>query len=227
MNALYLIPARGGSKGIANKNVKFLNGKPLIYYTIDVAREFAKDKDICVSTDSKKIQEIVKKRGLKVPFLRPSEYAGDHSPVENTIKHALEFYANQGRKYEALILLQPTSPLRRAKHLKEAISLYDNDIDMLVSVKESSSNPYFNLFEEDKNGFLTKSKQGEFKRRQDCPSVFEYNGAIYIINIDSFLTKGFRGLKRIRKYIMDSRYSIDIDDQLEWEFAEFIMQKWM
>lgn len=218
MKFLLLIPARGGSKGIPGKNIKSLAGKPLIGYTIEAAKEVAAIEDICVSTDSEEIISAVKSFGLSVPFRRPHELATDEATSEAVILHALGFYKEQN--YDAVVLLQPTSPLRTARHIREAIAAYRPDVDMVVSVKETKSNPYYVLVEEDNDGFLRKSKEGSFKRRQDCPKVYEYNGAIYVINIPRLLQSGISGLSHKIKYLMDQYDSVDIDDELDWMIAE-------
>ena len=110
---LYVIPARGGSKGVPGKNIKLLGGKPLIYYSIEVARALANDEDICVSTDNIEIKELVEQTGLQVPFLRPPELALDDSGTYEVLLHAVNYYATQGKQYNLLVLLQPTSPFRK------------------------------------------------------------------------------------------------------------------
>jgi len=220
---LVIIPARGGSKGVPGKNIRLLNGKPLIHYTVEAARSLFNDSDICVSTDSKEIKDVVEQIGLKVPFIRPKELSQDHSGSHEVIIHALDFYEKEGFNPNAVILLQPTSPLRTAKHIEEAVKLFGPSLDMVVSVKESSSNPYYNLFEEDSSGFLKKSKKGSYVRRQDCPPVWEYNGAIYVINIQSINHKKIYEFERIRKYEMDITSSIDIDTEIDLLIAESII----
>jgi N-acylneuraminate cytidylyltransferase len=220
---LVIIPARGGSKGVPGKNIRPLNGKPLIHYTVEAARSLFNDSDICVSTDSDEIKKVVEQIGLKVPFIRPKELSQDSSGSHEVILHALDFYEKKGFEPEAVILLQPTSPLRTAKHIDEAVKLFGPSLDMVVSVKESSSNPYYNLFEEDSSGFLKKSKKGSFVRRQDCPPVWEYNGAIYVINVNSIKKNRLHKLSNIKKYVMDDISSIDIDTELDFKLAEFIM----
>ena len=225
MKVLHIIPARGGSKNIPNKNIKKLHGKRLIYYSIDAAREVASDKDICVSTDSDKIKSIVEDYGLSVPFIRPKEISDDKAPTSEVIKHAYDFYLNHGIRYDVISILQPTSPFRKGSHIKEAMQLYDDEIDMVVGVFKTKSNPYFVLYEENDQGFLEKSKKGHFTRRQDCPQVYQINGAIYLLNcksIDNFL---IGDIKKIKAYLMDDIFSIDIDKRLDWEFAEFILKK--
>ena len=156
MKPLVIIPARGGSKGVPKKNIKILGGKPLINYTIEAAKAVFEDQFIYVSTDDIEIKNIVEQTGLKVPFLRPAELATDTAGTYEVLLHALNYYENLEYFPDTIILLQPTSPFRTAEHIKEAIKLYTPEIDMVVSVKETKSNPYFNLFEEDYKGFLKK-----------------------------------------------------------------------
>ncbi len=222
---LVVIPARGGSKGVPGKNIKELSGKPLIQYTIDAARDIFEDKDIIISTDSEKIKFSVERLGLNVPFLRPTELATDESGTQDVLLHALSFVESKGLYPETLILLQPTSPFRNAIHIKEALELYNNDLDMIVSVKETKSNPYYILREENSQGFLENSKKGKFIRRQDCPKVWELNGAIYIINVQSLKSQSLNQFTKVKKYVMDEESSIDIDNILDFMWCEFILQK--
>ncbi len=224
MKPLVVIPAREGSKGIPGKNIKKLSGKPLINYTLDVAREVFQDKEICVSTDSKEIKAVVEKNGLFVPFLRPEELATDSASTYDVLLHALSFYENKNYFPDIVILLQITSPFRTAKHIKEAMALYKSNYDMLVSVKETKSNPYYVLFEENEEGWLRKSKKGNFTRRQDCPEVWEYNGAIYLINPNSLKKDTLTDFKKIVKYEMDEFSSHDIDTEFDWKMAEYLIR---
>ena len=224
MNILVIIPARGGSKGIPHKNVKELNGKPLICSSIDAARQLTTDENICVSTDDDVIIKVVEDYGLKVHFKRPAELATDCAGTNGVLLHALEFYEKQGRKYDVVVLLQPTSPFRETKSLKEAVALYTSDIDMVVSVKEAATNPYYNSFEEDAEGLLVISKgDGTIERRQDAPKVWEFNGSIYVINSTRLKEVGLSKLNRIRKYVMDDLHSIDIDSMFDWYMAEKVI----
>lgn len=223
-NVLIIITARGGSKGIPNKNIKLLNNKPLIQYTIEAAREVVKDENICLSTDSTEIVEVARQLGLEVPFVRPSYLATDSANSYDTILHAVNYYESIGKYFETIILLQPTSPFRKGFHIQEAFQLYNNKIDMVVSVVESKANPYFNLWEESSEGMLRKVKEGNYIRRQDCPSCFLFNGAIYIINTDSLKRCDINKFSNIIKYTMDQKYSVDIDTKLDWEWSEFLIQ---
>ena len=226
MNILVIIPARGGSKGIPQKNIKPLNGKPLIHYTIDEAREIADDEDICVSTDDPEIIKCVEDYGLCVPFVRPEELATDTAGTYEVLLHALSFFEKQGRHYDVVLLLQNTSPFRKAEQIKEALALYNDNVDMVVSVKECAANPYYCVFEEDNNGFLHVCKgDGNIFRRQDAPKVYEYNGAIYIMNAETLKTTHMHKMQKRVKYVMDEISSFDLDTMTDWNIAESIIKE--
>lgn len=224
MKSLILIPARGGSKGIPHKNIKLLNGKPLIYYSIDVARAIADDADICVSTDDREIIECVEKTGLKVPFIRPKEFASDTATTGDVIIHALDFFKKQRKQYDNVVLLQPTSPLRKAEQVKEAMLLYRDDIDMVVSVKQSFASVV--TFKENTEGFLEHAFDvSKGVRRQDALPLYEYNGAIYVINSERICRVGLSQLTKIVKYIMPESDSADIDNMVDWKLCEFLLSE--
>lgn len=226
MKKLVIIPARGGSKGIPRKNIKPLNGRPLIYYTIDCARAICSDEDICVSTDDAEIISVVEQYGVKVPFVRPAELATDTAGTYEVLLHALEFYEKQGRHYDVVVLLQNTSPFRRAEQVKEALCLYSGSVDMVVSVKECAANPYYCVFEEDAKGYLHICKgDGNIFRRQDAPKVYEYNGAIYIMNAVTLKTTHMHKMQKRVKYVMDDLSSFDLDTMWDWQMAETIIKQ--
>lgn len=228
MKILVVIPARGGSKGIPHKNIKPLNGKPLICYSIDVARQFTKDEDICVTTDDDEIIKVVENYGLKVPFKRPDYLATDTCGSNEVIQHAWGYFEDKGIHYDAVLLLQPTSPFRKVEFLKEAVALYDDSIDMVTSVKSAPCNPYYDGFEDNEEGLLTISKgDGTIERRQDAPKVWQLNGSIYVINPKSLMDKGLTHFTRIRKYAMPELYSVDIDNPFDWKVAELVISEKM
>ena len=225
MKILVVIPARGGSKGIPRKNIKPFAGKPLIYYTIDTARAIVPDEDICVSTDDDEIIQVVENYGLKVPFKRPDELATDTAGSYEVLLHALDFYEKQGRHYDVLLLLQNTSPFRTVEHVKEALKLYTPELDMVVSVKECAANPYYCVFEENKEGYLHVCKgDGTIYRRQDAPKVYEYNGAVYVINTESLKKQHLHQFAKRIKYVMDEKSSFDLDTMNDWMIAEKIAE---
>jgi len=204
-----------------------LNGKPLILYSVDIARQIFQDEDICVTTDDQQIIDLVEKDGLPVPFVRPPHLATDNATTQDVLRHALYFYEKKSLFYDIILLLQPTSPFRLQRHIEDAINLYTDNCDMVVSVKESSANPYYNLFEEDEGGHLHISKgNGLYTRRQDAPTVWEYNGSIYVINCDSLKRYGMSSFTKKIKYPMESIYSVDIDTPFDWMIAEELMKKY-
>lgn len=218
---LGIIPARSGSKGIKDKNIKPLLGEPLIKYTIDAALNSNMIDDLIVSTDSKTYANISKELGAKVPFLREDYLASDEAKTSDVIIDILE---KINEDYDYFILLQPTSPLRNENHIKEAIKLgVDSECDSVVSVCEVDHSPMImNTLDEDLSLFnFIKSSN----RRQDNEKFYRINGAIYISKVNHYKkTKDFY-LENSKAYIMDRRDSIDIDDILDFQIAEAIMKK--
>lgn len=221
---LVVIPARGGSKGIPYKNIKLLGGKPLIQYSIDLARDIANDELICVTTDDEKIIEVCESLDLHVPFVRPAELSTDTAGSYEVLLHALDFYTKQGKNIDKIVLLQPTSPFRTIQQLKDALAMWNEDSELIISVKKTKANPYYLLMEENEDGFLEISKKaGNIAQRQSAPDVYEINGAIYIISAKKLLQeKTLRDFKT-KKYVMDELSSVDIDEPLDWLFAETII----
>ena len=225
MKTLYVIPARGGSKGIPHKNIKPLAGKPLIGYSIDVARQLAADDDICLTTDDPDIAATAESMGLNVPFLRPASLATDTCGTYEVLINALDYYRDRGIDYDTLVLLQPTSPMRTADDVRAALALYSLDIDMVVTVKEAASNPYYNCYETDNDGFLHISKgDGGYTRRQDAPKVWEYNGAVYVINVESLRRMPLSAFTRRRMSVMPAERSVDLDTPVDWLIAEKLIE---
>lgn len=222
MKPLVIIPARGGSKGVPGKNIKILNGKPLIQYTIETALEVTDKENIIVSTDSNEIKTVVEELGVKIPSLRPAELATDTAGTHEVLIYELIKLENQGKVFNNFILLQPTSPFRTGKQVLEALRLYNDNLDMVVSVKETKANPYFVLREEDENGYLQPSKVSTAIRRQDVPKVWELNGAIYVINNSSLKKMPINKFTKVKKYVMDEISSHDIDTMMDWKIAEVI-----
>lgn len=225
-DTLYIIPARGGSKGIPGKNIKLLGGRPLIHYAIETARELAPDSHVIVSTDSEVIVRVAEETGLKVAYRRPDELATDTTGSREVMIDAMDWADAQGITYERICLLQPTSPLRTKSDVEACLEAYTPELDMVVSVVEAASNPYYNCFEDDPySGLLHISKgSGTLVRRQDAPKVWEYSGAVYVINPQS-LRQMPMGLFPKRKGIaMDRSRAIDLDTPLDWIVAETILQ---
>ena len=223
MRTLVVIPARSGSKGLPDKNIKVLNGKPLIHYSIEVAQQIFDNEDICISTDSDKYIKVAEKTGLRIPFVRPETLSTDNATTQDVLLHCLDFYEQKGVFYDYILLLQPTSPLREKKHLEDILMENNEDCDMIVSVKETDSNPYYVLLKENEEGYLKKLMKGEFTRRQDCPKVYEYNGSMYLIRVSSMKEKLISSFTKIKKYEMHSKYSLDIDSEIDFKLAEVLL----
>ena len=227
MNTLFLITARVGSKGIPFKNIKSLGGKPLITYSIDIARQFSTDDRICVSTDSDEIINVVENYGLKVPFRRPDALATDTAGSHEVILHAIEHFEKQSVFFDTIVLLQPTSPFRLKKHVEEALQLFNADIDMVVSVKKVKSNVYATFYRETENNFISKAfiSSNDGLRRQDSEPLYELNGSIYIINVNSLKKSSMSKFSQVKKMVMEDIYSVDIDEPIDWSWCEFLLKE--
>lgn len=227
MNPLYIIPARGGSKGIHRKNIKKLGGRPLIAYSIDVARKTgADDAHIILSTDDDEIARTARRLGLPVDYMRPAELATDTAGSREMMLDAMDWAESHGVEYDCVVLLQPTSPLRTVDDVCDSLALYKPEIDMVVTVCEAASNPYYNLFETNSEGFLVISKgDGLITRRQDAPKVWEYNGAVYVINPSSLREYPMGEFRRRVACEMPRHRSIDLDTPQDWALAELLIGK--
>ena len=195
----------------------------MIYYSIEIARQLTSDNNICVSTDDVEIKKIVEKTGLTVPFIRPAELASDTATSSDVIIHALNYYKTKGIDYDVVVLLQPTSPLRTVTHVKEALALYNESLDMVTSVKESFVSAV--LCQENKEGYLEDTFTNNGTRRQDAKKLYEYNGAVYVINARAVTEKGLGGLTKIKKYLMPDLNSLDIDTMTDWYIIESLLEK--
>ena len=219
---LALITARGGSKGIPGKNLKLLSGKPLINWTIDAAINSKYiDRLILSSDDDDIIQEAVSS-GCEVPFKRPTELALDNSSSMDAVVHALE---NVEEEYDYLLLLQPTSPFRKTKQIdaiiEEGIELQS---DIVVSVCEAKKHPAF-MYSLDGDKLVPVMGVQAHKRRQDMPKVYEHNGALYFSRISYLLEARSYNNEGARAFLMDNLSSIDLDEKIDWEFAEYLIMK--
>jgi len=225
---LGIIPARGGSKGLPNKNIKELCGKPLIAWSIEAGIKSKYLDEILVSTDSVEIAEISKELGVKAPFLRPEHLANDTAKSVDVIKHTIEFYKNIIKKeFDYVVLLEPTSPLRESKDIDKAIELLleSNAVSIVGICKTEDQNPAFLVTKGD-NGEIKgyENKNMEVLRRQDIRDVFFFEGTIYISKTEELLKKKTFYHDKTIGYVVPKYKSLEIDDMDDFIMVEAIMK---
>lgn len=227
-NVLCTICARAGSKGVKNKNIKPLLNKPLIAYTIEQAIESNLFDHIVISTDSDEIARISLEYNAEVFFKRDAKMASDKAGKVEVIRDAFirseEYY---GKKYDYLVDLDATAPLRNVQDILNAYRQFlEEDNDNLITAMPSRRSPYFNLIEQDKEGkvYLSKKLENSILRRQDAPKSYDMNASIYIWKRDVILTENTVFLEKTGLYVMPEERSIDIDSELDFKFVEFIMR---
>ncbi|MFK7946512.1 MAG: acylneuraminate cytidylyltransferase family protein [Saprospiraceae bacterium] len=235
-NLLITICARGGSKSVPDKNIKPINGKPLIGYTIEKAYEVKEIlsssfvTEIALSTDSEKIKRVAESFGLNSSYKRPNKFATDKAGKVDAIKDALFFYENEKTiKFDFILDMDVTAPLRTVSDIKESLSMMENDKDAmnLFSVSEPHRNPYFNMVEEKKDGYvgLVKSLDKNILSRQSAPKVYDMNASFYIyrrrffdLNYKSAITD------KSLAYLM-SHICFDIDYELDFHVMEYLIRE--
>ena len=228
MNIVCVIGARGGSKGLAGKNIRPLLGKPLIAWSIEQARACAEITRVVVSTDSETIAEVARAHGAEVPFMRPDDLANDTAGKWRVWQHALDACERHfGESMDLYVDLDCTSPLRDVEDIHRAIAQYRNsDADAVFSVCEARKNPYFNMLEVD-NGYLRicKPLPHPVVRRQDAPKVYEHVASIYVLSPD-YLRRGSGLLSgRTQGYDIGQGKSLDVDSEFDFELIEYLMAK--
>ena len=228
-NILAVIPARGGSKGIPRKNIVKINDRPLIDYTIQAALQVSRINDVVVSTEDKEISTISKELGAQVPFIRSDHLATNQMQSAPVIIDALnQMERLKSIKYDAVLMLQPTSPLRTSKHIDDALKIFlKSDSDSLVSVTEvpHNMNPY-SIMQLKKDGtikpFLKYDENNNL--RQKKPIFYARNGAaIYICTYQCLMKKNSLYGDKIVPFFMNKETSIDLDDEIDWKIAQYFM----
>ncbi|MEH6469998.1 MAG: acylneuraminate cytidylyltransferase family protein [Halopseudomonas sp.] len=215
--------ARGGSKGLPGKNIKPLNGKPLIAYSIDTAKQCPSIVRIIVSTDDAEIAEVAKRYGAEVPFTRPEELAGDTSSEWDAWRHAVN-WVRENDDFDTFVSLPATAPLRSVDDVERCIAAQDADTDMVVTVTPASRSPYFNMVTIDESGFSELVIKPEFgiTRRQDAPAVYDMTTVAYVTRPDHILeaTGVFSGT--VKSVVVPPERAVDIDTALDFKLAELI-----
>ena len=226
MKNIAVIPARSGSKGLNDKNIKLLNGKPLIWYSIRAALDSGLFDEIMVSTDSEKYAKIAKECGASVPFLRSKSTSGDKASSWDAVKEVLDNYSIKGVQFDNVMLLQPTSPLRNAEDIINAFDIMKkNNAMSVVSVCEVEHSPLWsNTLPKDGclAGFL-RPEVTNTTGRQALPTYYRINGAIYLTKISEVLGENLYTDSSFA-YVMPRSRSVDIDTELDFKMAEFLLQ---
>lgn len=227
---LATICCRGGSKGVPNKNIKLLNGIPLIGYTIIQSQKSELINDLIISTDSQEIAATAKKFGAKVPFLRPDYLATDTASKWPVFIHALEFYEKEhGVAVEYLVDLDVTVPLKEYFDIDAAIRLAKSrpDVDVVITGYEPERNPYFNMMEFTKEGYaeIVKKSDKSIVRRQDAPTVYSLSPAAYVVKKSALYN--FEHWSKAKCLIspMPRERAIDIDTEIDFSLVEFILSR--
>lgn len=228
MTPLFIIPARGGSKGIPGKNIKPFLGKPLLLYATEAALRLAPAERVVVSTDSDLIADTVRQSGLAVDYMRPAHLATDTAGSREVMLDVMDWADSRGIAYDTVVLLQPTSPLRRVTDIEACLEAYASHpgADMAVTVGPAPANPYYDIFETDADGRLHVSKgDGLYTRRQDAPPVWTYNGAVYVIRPESLRRMPLGAMPTRVASVMPRERSVDLDTPLDWLIAETIAKE--
>lgn len=235
MRILGIIPARGGSKSIPRKNIKELGGKPLIAWTIEAAKKSGIFDRLILTTDDEEIARIGKMQGVEAPFMRPKELAEDKTPTLPVLQHAVSWLKeNENYVPDAVILLQPTAPLRQAAHISGAVELFvKSGADSVVSVVEIPGHfsPYWAVVENEDGRaelFIGEPVHKRIPRRQDFPKkTYANNGAIYLFKTHLLFDPKEPSLygDHVRLYPMEEKYSVNIDSPEDWELAEAAIKK--
>lgn len=224
MRFLAIIPARGGSKGVPGKNKKLLNGKPLIQYSIDAALQSKYIDEVVVTTDDEEIIGISKSLGANVPFVRPKHLAEDTTPTLPVIQHVISYFETEGKHFDAICLLQPTSPFRPKGFLDKALETFnEKQTDSLVSVLEvpHEYNPHW-TFKPNENGVLeiATGEKNIISRRQELPKAYHRDGSIYITKTNIIQQESSLYGNSIAYVVSDAAYYVNIDTQKDWQKAE-------
>lgn len=230
MSLLVTIAARGGSKGVPQKNIRPLCGKPLIAHTIAQAQRWGRADRLIVSTDAEDIAVVARAAGAEVPFLRPAALATDAMGKVPVLVHALaQAEAIYQTRFDAVMDLDATAPLRTVDDLEQCYRLFlQRRPKTLFSVVPSHKNPYFNMVEQDTRGFavLCKRPAQPVLRRQDVPEVYSLNASIYVYRRD-FLASEPQGsvvTDESLLYVMDERSAYDVDREIDFQFIEYLVQ---
>jgi len=227
MNSICFIGARGNSKGVPQKNIRLLGGKPLIAYAIESALDSNYFSRVIVSTDDDKIAKIARKFGAEVPFMRPKKLALDNTSMDDVIMHGIQKMNSKGIHFDVLVNRDCTVPFISISDIKGSSELLEStNCDMVCGVYKQHHNPYFNMMELDSKGFLKFSKKSkhEIKSRQSAPVVFQVNG-LFVINVNRFLKFKKIYMPKILPFEISPERGFMIDTKFEFQIADLMAKK--
>ena len=226
MRTFAFIFARGGSKGVPGKNIKEICGKPLIAYSIEIAKEIESIEKIFVSTEDDNIATVAKRFGADI-IPRPHDLAQDDSPEWLAWQHAVKWLGEKGESFDIFVSLPATSPLRNKKDITQCLASLDEKTDVVVGITEATRSPFFNMVKKDANGFIDVLINNEnlYTRRQDTPAIFDMTTVGYVSRSEFIenSTGIFDG--QVKGIEIPAERALDIDTELDFEIAEFLMGK--
>tara|TARA_B100001057_G_C22759138_1_gene915022 strand:+ start:325 stop:1017 length:693 start_codon:yes stop_codon:yes gene_type:complete len=227
MKTYAFIFARGGSKQIPKKNITLINNKPLIYYSINLAKKIKKIQKVFVSTDNSEIAKISKKYGAEI-IKRPANLARDNTPEWLAWQHAIKYLNSKNDFFDLFLSLPPTSPLRSSSDILNCLNAYNEKFDAVVTIREASRNPWFNMVKLNKNKqlkILIQNKNSNYFRRQDTPLIYDLSTVATLTSPKYILKNKHKFVGKIKGVMVPNERSIDIDNQFDLKIAKLLMKK--
>jgi N-acylneuraminate cytidylyltransferase len=219
--------ARGGSKGLPGKNIRPLGGKPLIAHSIDIARQCARISRVIVSTDDPAIADAARAAGAEVPFTRPAELATDTASEWLARRHAIDKVEASHGRFDVFVSLPATSPLRAVDDVERSLDALDESTDMVITVKPAERSPFFNMVQMDSRGYcaLAVEPTAHFARRQDAPALYDITTVAYVARPAFVRHAGRMFDGRVKAVLVPPERAVDIDNELDFRFAQFLLER--
>ncbi len=227
MKIIAFIFARGGSKGLPRKNLKLLNGIPLIAHSINIAKATSEIDDVIVSTEDESIAKVAREYGARTPFLRPKSLAEDSSDEFLAWRHAVSWVIENEGQFDTFISLPPTAPLRNTTDIEKCLSTLSIGTDMVLTCKNSERSPYFNIIKQNKSGFVelvNTVEGGKITRRQDAPKTYDLATVAYVCRPEFIMENNNVLDGKTKAILIPKERAVDIDDKWDFAFAELLMR---
>ena len=225
MKTFAFIFARGGSKGLPGKNIMLLDGKPLIAYSIELAKSIKEIDKVYVSTEDEDIARIGEEFGAEV-IVRPTELAQDESPEWLAWQHAINYLKKRGDSFDCFVSLPATAPLRNKEDVLACLNIFDDSVDIVITVNETNKSPYFNMvLEKDNYTYLLKNSTNRYARRQDVPKTYEIATVAYITGPEFIINNNNIFDGRVKSILIPRERAVDIDDSVDFKLAEILVKE--